>query len=144
MFPLKKSPIIKRVDRANKDLPVVIDGVEAYETLCPVNELTGCRANPLELLMALSNDPVRSRKLTELLVDLPTIASDSRLDDDQKIELLCDKLATGVPADDDYYRSVLEKIAAPLFKSVGGQSEPTIKFEHSDGAATDGAPAASE
>lgn len=143
MFPYKNRNTDERVVRVNKDLPVVIDGVEAYETLCPVNELTGTRANPLELLMALSNDPVRSRKLTALLSELPTIASDSRLSDDQKIGMLCDKLQTGVPADDDQYRRVLEKLAAPLFKSFGDKSDSDklIQFDKSDSAAADSAAA---
>lgn len=139
MFPYKNRNTVEPVIRFNKDLPVVIEGVEAYETLCPVNELTGTRANPLELLMALSNDPVRSRKLTAILTELPTIASDSRLSDDQKIEMLCDKLQTGVPADDDQYRRVLEKLAAPLFKSLGDNSDfdKSIRFDKSDSAVAD-------
>lgn len=143
MFPYKNRNTDERVVRVNKDLPVVIDGVEAYETLCPVNKLTGTRANPLELLMALSNDPVRSRKLTALLSELPTIASDSRLSDDQKIEMLCDKLQTGVPADDDQYRRVLEKLAAPLFNSLGDKSDSdkSIQFDKTDSVAADSAAA---
>lgn len=141
MFPFKNRNTYELVIRFNKDLPVVIDGVEAYETLCPVNELTGTRVNPLELLMAYSNDPVRSRKLTVLLSELPTIASDSRLSDDQKVEMLCDRLQTGVPADDDQYRRVLEKLAAPLFKSLGDKSDSdkSIQFDKSDSVAADSA-----
>lgn len=149
MFPLKcRNVVINQGLHSlsyNPDNVRVIEGADIYDTLCPVNDLTGCRANPLELLQSLSDDPVRSRKLSAILQDLPSIASDSRLSDDEKIDMLCDKLSTGVPADDDRYRSVLEKIAEPLFKSLGGsekESESKIEFNQSDVPSESAAPAA--
>lgn len=149
MFPLKcRNEITNQGLHSlayNSDNVRVIEGVDIYDTLCPINELTGCRANPLELLQALSDDPVRSRKLSAILQELPSIASDSRLSDDEKIDLLCDKLSTGVPADDDRYRSVLEKIAEPLFKYLDGsekESDNKIEFKQSDVPSEPAAPAA--
>ena len=86
MFPIKQK-IMEGTDKKvrNNELPVLIEGADIYDVLCPVNKFTGCRANPLELLQSISNDPKRSRLLDALMVELPTIASDSRLSDDDKI-----------------------------------------------------------
>lgn len=139
MFPIKIKFVQTLTQLKNDANPVIIDGADIYDALCPVNKLTGCRANPLELLRTLSNDPKRSRLLDSLMVELPTIASDSRLSDDDKIDMMMCRLSTGCPAEDDLYRSQLEKIAEPLFRSLGSDKsaslsdvDSSIKFETSD------------
>lgn len=105
----------------------LIDGADVYDKLCPVNKLTGCRENPLSLLSSLVNDPVRGNLLRGILDELPTIASNSQLSDDDKIDMLMCRLSTGAPAEDDLFRAKLEKIAAPLFESLGADSSAEVK-----------------
>lgn len=146
MFPIYSKLIRPTGKFAKGPDPVVIEGVESYDVLCPVNKLTGCRENPLELLRTLSNDPKRQRLLDGILVELPTIASDSRLSDDDKIDMLMCRLSTGCPAEDDLYREKLEVIAEPLFKSFGASSKEvkrdvdnTVQINKDDAAIIDNA-----
>lgn len=115
--------------------PVVIEGVSEIETLCPVSNVTGHRANPLTLLQLALSDK-NSRLLHSLLQELPVVQQMQGVDDDTKLDLLASRLATGSLAEHDQLVSQLEKVTDVLFPKspelVKAASEQAIKFDNSD------------
>lgn len=131
MFPTCSIFIVINESRQRLTAPRVIDGVEAYEVLCPVSKLTGHRENPLSLLKSLMNDPVKSRQLDAFLQELPTIDVSKGLSDDDMVDLMMDRLSTGTPAEDDKYRRMLESVAGDILNSLG-VSESKVEAVKSD------------
>lgn len=131
MFPTCSISVSVNDSRQHLTAPLVIDGVEAYEVLCPVSKLTGHRENPLSLLKSLMNDPVKSRQLDAFLQELPTIDAPKGLSDDDMVDLMMDRLSTGTPAEDDKYRRMLESVAGDILHSVG-MAESTVAEVKSD------------
>lgn len=118
--------------RPDDIFPVVIQGVEAYDVLCPVSKFTGHRENPLKLLRSLTLDPARSRALEMFMQEIPTIASDPRLSDTDRVSLMMDRLSTGTPSEDERYRQMLEQVVEPLFAKQSDtdiSSDKTIRFD---------------
>ena len=78
------------------DVPdVVLDGAELYDTLCPVNKLTGHRSSVFKLLGKLTG--AKADLLNAVLQELPTIQSDPRLSDQDRVDYLVSRLSTGTP-----------------------------------------------
>lgn len=116
-------------------VPVFVEGVLEFETLCPVSKVTGHRANALTLLKLALSDK-NSRLLDAILQEVPVIQQMSGVDDNMKLELLASRLSVGTLAEQDLLVSQLQKVADVLFpqspeiaKAVSDQS---IKFERSD------------
>lgn len=87
---------VKPLKDFKSDMPTVIEGVEAYMTLCPVSKLTGHRENPLSLLKTLATDPQKSRLLNEVVQDVSSLAVNSpKLSNDELISLAMDNLHAG-------------------------------------------------
>lgn len=117
------------------DVPIAIEGALEFETLCPVSNVTGHRANPLTLLKLALSDK-NSRLLDVILQELPTVQQMTGVDDDMKLELLASRLSTGTLAEQDQLVSQLQKVADVLFPQAPelakAASEEAIKFEISD------------
>lgn len=78
-------------------LPPVIEGAEIFDTLCPFNKFNGHRENPLALLGKITG--ANSQLLQAVLYELPTIASDPRLTDEDRVNYLVPRLCSGTPAE---------------------------------------------
>lgn len=123
--------------RDTKNVPVIIEGSDLYDKIAPVSELTGKRENVVTVLSRLAHNPEYSRAINALLQEIPTIKSDPRLNDDDRIDLMMKRLSTGTPAEDDAVRSYLESVSDVLFKGapqkvVDAVKENQIGFEPSD------------
>lgn len=121
--------------------PRIIEGVDLYDKVAPISSLTGRRENPLLLLQKLDANPSISRALQQLLPEIPSIRSDRRMNDDDRINLIMSRLSTGTPAEDDATRLYLESIADVLFKNapqfVKEDVKDSISFTPTDGKTID-------
>ena len=84
----RKSSTKKLSVRISQEFPCIIEGSEAYDLVCPVSSVTGCRENPLALLKSLISDPTKSRALDMILQELPSISSPKGLTNDALFEQL--------------------------------------------------------
>lgn len=107
--------------------PIVIEGVNELEVLCPISKLTGNRENPLQLLNKLL-PPDKAQILGGILQDLPATSNDSRLSDEDRFSLVKSRLLTGTPSEDAQWMSYLSSVAdvlnlevPPLSSSVDSQ-----------------------
>lgn len=117
------------VERDFSDQPLIIEGADLYDAIAPVSSLTGRRENVVSLLSRLQSDPEMSRVMNVLLQELPSIQSDPRLTDEDRINLLTERLSVGTPAEDDAVRRRLESVADILFAN----SPHVVKDVVSDG-----------
>ena len=110
--------------------PVVIEGAEVFDILCPVSKLTGCRENPLSLLnKVLSPDKVRA--LEYALQEVPTVPQEgTKMSDDEYLNLLMPRLESGSPSEDAILRSRLASVIDVIRPQL--ESDHSIKFESSD------------
>ena len=105
----------------NPDAPVLIEGLQEYETLCPTNPLTGHRDSAVSVLRyALSDKNVGL--LDQVLCELPTIKQ-MNAPDDVKIDTLVSALDVRYSAERDEVTTQLMKISDVLFEK-GDISEP--------------------
>lgn len=96
--------------------PAVIEGAEALDAICPVSSVTGNRMSIYEAMQMVGNEKY-SRAIDALLPDIPTIMSDSRLSDDDRVDLMVSRLNTGSVTEDSRMREQLSTIVSD-FKSV--------------------------
>ena len=91
--------VVRHERKVNKKVfdSTVIDGIEAIDILCPVNKLTGNRENPLRLLQLLADSPEKSRALEKILVELPVMASQDGISNDDMIQFMQREFCTGTP-----------------------------------------------
>lgn len=136
-MPLLSSNVVYKdsliVPSVSDDSPVVIEGVDVYDIVCPPSRMTGNRTNPLTLLsMALPDKD--NRFIGQLLSEVPSIASDSSLTDQQRIDTLAMRLATGTPSENEVFSSQLMKVADVLFPDKSSDSVPSdsINFDSQD------------
>lgn len=133
----RKSSTKKLSVRISQEFPCIIEGAEAYDLVCPVSSVTGCRENPLALLKSLISDPTKSRALDMILQELPSLSSPKGLSNDALFEQLQSVLVGSTFYEDDKFADRLMAISSDLLKTVG-VNEPIKKVEP----ATEPAPAA--
>lgn len=122
------------------DAPVVIEGAEIINRLCPVNPLTGKRQNVVETLMSLESNPEMRYALGKILQDLPTIKSDPNLDDEGRIMLLTERLSTGTPSEDEINAERISEIADTLFRGAPQAAPLVVQQAVKDGDVKPSAP----
>lgn len=117
----------------NDPNPVIIQGAEIFDTLCPVSKLTGVRENPLSLLSRVL-DPAKARSLDAILQQLPAMRNeDPRMSDEDALDLCMSRLETGTPAEDALVAERLASIADVLFvKPVQAEVEQKIDFSDTE------------
>lgn len=76
----------------------VIEGAEILDVVCPVSKFTGHRESPFKLLGKLTG--AKSDLLNTVLQEIPAIASDSRLSDSDRVDMVVQRLSSGTPAED--------------------------------------------
>lgn len=121
--------------------PILIEGIEEYDCLCPVSKLTGHRANPLSMLKVALSDK-NSRLLSAILQEVPVIDSDPRISDEDKLNTLVSRLDVGTLAEHDNVTRVLSDFADYLFPSVDKSDDNAekIAFSPSDSPNVDVSP----
>lgn len=127
-------PVSVGVTKVCLDVPdSVIEGAELFDTLCPVNKLTGHRSSVFKLLGKLTG--AKADLLNAVLQELPTVQSDPRLSDQDRVDYLVSRLSTGTPAEDAL---MAERIMNDLdalglsSKQADKVVESTIEFDKSD------------
>lgn len=126
-----KYNVVERSTILSDDAPIVIEGVDVYDILCPSSNLTGNRTNPLDLLrMALPDKDYRF--VNQLLQELPTVNSDPNLSDDDRIATLTYRLSSGTPAEDEIVMHSLMKISDVLFADRPSDSSVSDKISFKD------------
>lgn len=125
-----KFNVVERSFVPSDDAPVLLEGADVYDILCPPSKLTGNRTNPLDLLkMALPDKDYRF--LSQILQEVPSVSSDPNLSDEDRISVLSYRLATGTPAEDESFTRSLMKIADSLFPDKRSVSLNSDKIEFS-------------
>lgn len=124
---------VKVVPTTIDSCPNIIDGAEAYKTICPVSKESGIRENPLSMLESLANDPQKKRVLDSVLQELPSVRSAGEsLPDNEKFDMLIHRSNVGTKAEvSDFIEN-----SRPYLESLLAKPEPkkdtTIKFEESE------------
>lgn len=112
---------------SDDNCPVLIEGVESIETLCPVSSLTGHRTNALTLLGMVTDS--NARLLDNILQVLPSV-QELDVPDDVKIDMLVPS-DYGSFAERDAVVKRLADVSDVLFRSVP-KSDASIKFDAGD------------
>lgn len=92
-----------------KDVPVVLDGAELFDTLLPINKSTGMRESFQSAIKRLQTDPVKARLLDSISEQLPVIDSVPGLSVDDKLASLRPVLDTGTSFDDEIWLNQVEE-----------------------------------
>ena len=117
----KKPCVLRSVDDS---APVVFEGAEVIDALCPVSSLTGNRMSIYEAVQMIGNEKF-TRAIDALLPEIPSIANDSRLSDDDRVSMLMSRLDTGLPSENEAYRGYLSKIIDDFRSDVEKSSVKT-------------------
>lgn len=127
-----------KVVEFNDPNPVIIQGAEIFDTLCPVSKLTGVRENPVSLLSRVL-DPAKARALDSVLQQLPTMRNeDPNMSDEDALDMCMARLETGTPAEDALVAERLASIADVLFvKPVQAETEQKINFSETETPSTE-------
>lgn len=105
---------------------VIIDGVDAYKSICPICKVTGRRDNPLKLLNTLANDPDKKRIVDSILQELPAVQSPNVPDDD-KFDLLIHRVEKGTLCQDTSLIREFASIAEPMFRRPEPPQSPEVE-----------------
>ena len=94
------NPLTQPSDEVCVVAPIVevIEGAELFDVIAPVSKFTGHRENPLSLLGKLTG--AKADVLNAVLQELPTISSDSRLSDEDRVAYIVERCSSGTPAED--------------------------------------------
>lgn len=111
----------------------VIEGVELLDVVAPVSKFTGHRENPLSLLGKLTG--AKADVLNAVLRELPVVASDPRLSDEDRVAYIVERCSSGTPAEDALMAErLMNDIDALGLRNQGDVklSDSSIKFESHD------------
>lgn len=111
----------------------VIEGAELFDVVAPVSKFTGHRENPLSLLGKLTG--AKADVLNAVLQELPTVASDPRLTDEDRVAYIVERCSSGTPAEDALMAErLMNDIDALGLRNteVDNFSDSSIQFEKSD------------
>lgn len=111
----------------------VIEGADLYDVVAPVSKFTGHRENPLSLLAKLTG--AKADVLNVVLQELPTVASDPRLSDEDRVAYIVERCSTGTPAEDALMAErLMNDIDALCLRNldVDKPSDSSIQFDSKD------------
>lgn len=138
MFGLCKEKSWKPVDFVEfkaMDAPVLIEGKQEYETLCPVNPLTGHRDSPIVILRYALTDKNKGL-LDKVLQELPTVKQ-MNVSDDIKLDTLVSALDIQSQTDRDIVAKELLSISEVLLDKGVIESSDSVKTDSIDFSNTD-------
>lgn len=111
----------------------VMEGLELLDVVCPVSKATGHRQSPFKLLGKLTG--AKADVLNAVLQELPTIVSDPRLSDEDRVAYIVERCSSGTPAEDALMaeRLMNDIDALGLRNQVDVKSsDASIKFDSQD------------
>jgi hypothetical protein len=125
----KDTPLEKDIIR-----PVVIEGLDILDTICPFNKFTGHRDNPLSLLGLITG--ANRQLLDSVLQDLPVISSDPNMSDEDRVNYLVPRLCSGTPAEQaivvENMMKNIDALGLSSKKTEQIQSDQKIDFTETD------------
>lgn len=107
--------------------PVVIEGMDIIEQICPINPLTNKRSSVLEALGSVVSDPKKRYLVDELIKELPSIRNNPNMDDEDRIAVLSERLETGTPFEDEQAAERLSEISDVLFRGSPQAVKPAVQ-----------------
>lgn len=107
--------------------PVVIEGADLIEALCPVSEFTGKRTSIIDVLSMSGLDTAKQALLGQVLQELPVDASSRGMSDEDLLNMVVPRLASGTPSEDDAIRSSLSRVVADLRSQIPSVASPDDK-----------------
>lgn len=124
MFPQYKHKTIEIVPFKFESLMNVpiCEGAQILETVCPINPKTGCRASLPQVLQQCVNDPLKSRQISALLVELPKIKA-ANVSDEQKLDMCVSVFDYGTPAEEDILRESLTPVVEGLLRDAAPKKD---------------------
>lgn len=126
------------IELLDSDYPIVIDGADVYDTLCPVSKLTGHRESPFKLLGKLTG--ANSQLLNQVLAELPSVHSDAKLTDEDRADYLVSRLCTGTPAENavvaEWIMRDLDTLGFSQRQAVQHQEDAVEKISFADNVET--------
>lgn len=135
--------LIKRSFDSESSFPVspdkeydvrIIAGADVFKTLCPVNPNTNNRESLTSAIMGALRDPNKAALVSQVVQMLPAIASDSRLSDEDKLDMCFDRFDIGTRAENAQLYKELTPILQNALKAVSPSSEPSSsKIDFSSG-----------
>lgn len=109
--------------------PVVIEGADIIEALCPVSEFTGKRTSIIDVLSMSALDPAKQALLGQVLQELPVDASSRGMSDEDLLNMVVPRLASGTPSEDDAIRASLSRVVSDLRSQIPSvDDKKTISF----------------
>lgn len=112
--------------------PVVIDGADIIEALCPVSEFTGKRTSIIDVLSMSGLDPAKQALLGQVLQELPVDGSSRGMSDEDLLNMVVPRLASGTPSEDDAIRLSLSRVVSDLRTQIpsvaSADDKKTISF----------------
>lgn len=108
------------------DLPIIIEGADVFDVLCPVSKATGHRENPLSLLTKVL-PPDKERLASLILQEIPAIQSENpRISDADAIEMCVSRFSSGSKYEDGQVREALFKAADLLFPGMSVEQKQEV------------------
>lgn len=114
-------PLVSIVERPaynerNRQLPHVLEGSDVLNQLTTIDPITGTHTDVLALLDTLSRDPAKSRLVSMVTKEIPSLSSIDA-PDEVKFDMLKTRLMTGSPSEDASFAEYLAEVAKPLYTS---------------------------
>lgn len=130
-------------DRSDYDgqfVEIEVEGAKELDILCPVSKLTGNRMSLQQVVFMITDS--NERLANVLLQEIPSITSDDRVSDDDKLAMLVSRLESGSFFENDNVAQIMGNIVKQFFPDadvdkVVKEAETKINFESSDAPSTD-------
>ena len=109
----------------------VIAGAEVFKTLCPVNPNTNNRESLTSSILGALRDPNKAALVSQVVQMLPAIASNSRLSDEDKLDMCFDRFEIGTRSENAQLYKELTPIlqnALQTLKPSSSESSSKIDF----------------
>lgn len=117
---------LKVEEMVNKEVPIIIEGADVFDVLCPVSKKTGHRENPLSLLAKVL-PPDKERLASLILQEIPSIQQENPdISDSDAIDLCVQRFSTGTPYEDQQIRSALFDAADVLFPQMSEEQKAAV------------------
>lgn len=124
----ERATTLKASEKVNKEVPIIIEGADVFDVLCPVSKKTGHRENPLSLLAKVL-PPDKERLASLILQEIPSIQQENpNISDSDAIDMCVQRFSTGTPYEDQQIRSALFDAADVLFPQMSeGQKAAVVE-----------------
>lgn len=127
MFPQYRHKIVKPRNTVYESVynKPVLEGAAVIDVVAPINPATGSRDSFIHILNHCVNDPSKSRQISALMAEIPKIASDPRVSDDDRLDMCVQFFEGSTPAELDSIRRSLEPVVESLLKPASNVGKPS-------------------